>query len=103
MAKYLQDYMLVAAIDIGTTFSGYAFAWRQELEKGVLNPYGHQWHESGDCVSNKTSTCILFDKDEKLVDFGLDAENAYNELSKNGEEGDYFYFRRFTEIIYDQV
>lgn len=96
--------MLVAAIDIGTTFSGYAFATRQETEKGVLKTYVNQWINSdGMRLSNKTLNCVLLDKDEKLVDFGFDAENAYDELSENGEEEDYFYFRRFTTIIYDEV
>lgn len=104
MDKYLQDYMVVAAIDIGTTFSGYAFAMIDDIKKGVLKPYTPNWGGSGGMrVSNKTQTCVLLDKDEKLVYFGFDAENAYNELSENGEEEDYFYFRRFTTIIYDQV
>lgn len=104
MAKYLQDYMVVAAIDIGTTFSGYAFATRDEIKNGVLKACIPQWRPSkGMCVSNKTQTCVLLDKDEKFVDFGFDAENAYNELSENGEEEEYFYFRRFKTIIYDQV
>lgn len=96
--------MLVAAIDIGTTFSGYTFATRNKTEKGVLKTYAHHWRDSiGTRLSSKTPTCVLLDKDEKLVDFGFDAENAYNELSENGEEEDYFYFRQFTTIIYDQV
>ncbi|XP_065928739.1 uncharacterized protein MCAP_0864-like [Magallana gigas] len=100
----IQDYMLVAAIDIGTTCSGYAFARRYELEKDVLKAYTPHWCEPvGMRFSNKTSTCLLLDKEEKLVDFGFDAENAYNELSENGEEEDYFYFRQFTTIIYDQI
>nr|XP_034310091.1 heat shock 70 kDa protein 12A-like isoform X2 [Crassostrea gigas] len=100
----IQDYMVVAAIDIGTTFSGYAFAMIDEIKKGVLKPYTPNWGGSGEMrVSNKTQTCVLLDKDEKLVYFGFDAENAYNELSENGEEEDYFYFRRFTTIIYDQI
>lgn len=49
--------MVVAAIDIGTTFSGYAFATRDMIKKGDLEAFTPNWSEAGGRrVSNKTQT-----------------------------------------------
>ena len=36
------DYLLVAAIDLGTTYSGYAFSFRTDPEKVICN---NNWGE----------------------------------------------------------
>nr|XP_034311557.1 heat shock 70 kDa protein 12A [Crassostrea gigas] len=104
MAVSLPDKLFLAAIDFGTTFSGYAFAARGELQDDLSKIYVPHWRSSdGSLISYKTPTTVLLDKDEKLVDFGFDAETTYAELSENGEHEDYFYFRRFKMMLYDQV
>eukprot|EP00105_Crassostrea_gigas_P026536 XP_011447532.1 PREDICTED: heat shock 70 kDa protein 12A isoform X1 [Crassostrea gigas] len=104
MAVSLPDALMVAAIDFGTTFSGYAFAMRDELEKDSSKIFAPHWHASdGSLISHKTPTTVLLDNEEKLVDFGFDAETTYAELSENGEHEDHFYFRRFKMMLYDQV
>lgn len=104
MAVSLPDALMVAAIDFGTTFSGYAFAMRDELEKDSSKIFAPHWHASdGSLISHKTPTTVLLDKEEKLVDFGFDAETTYAELAENGEHEDHFYFRRFKMLLYDQV
>lgn len=95
---------MVAAIDIGTTFSGYAFAMRDELEKDSSKIFAPHWHASdGSFISHKTPTTVLFDKNKKLVDFGFDAKTTYAELSENWKHKDYFYFRRLKMMLYNHV
>ena len=104
MAVSSLDYLWVAAIDFGTTFSGYAFGWREELEENPTKTSAPVWQAAdGGLISSKTPTTVLLDKDEQLVDFGFDAETAYAELSENEEHEDYFYFRRFKMMLYDKV
>lgn len=104
MAVSLPDKLFLAAIDFGTTFSGYAFAARGELQDDLSKIYVPHWRSSdGSLISHKTPTTVLLDKDEKLVEFGFDAETTYAELSENEEHEDFFYFRRFKMMLYDQV
>lgn len=98
------NYIAVAAIDFGTTFSGYAFATINDLKKDPTKTFAPNWHAAdGGLVSSKTPTTVLLDKDEKLVDFGFGAETAYAELSENEEHEEYYYFQRFKMILYDKV
>lgn len=46
MAVSLPDALMFAAIDFGTTFSGYAFAMRDELEKDSSKIFAPHWHAS---------------------------------------------------------
>ena len=94
----------VAAIDFGTTFSGYAFGSREELENDPTKIFAPVWQAAdGGLISSKTPTTVLLDNDENLVEFGFDAETAYSELSENGEHEDHYYFRRFKMMLYDKV
>lgn len=98
------DKLLVAAIDFGTTFSGYAFALRSELEKDPSRINIPIWRDSnGGFVSYKTSSTVLLNKDKQLVDFGFDAESKYAELLEYGEHEEYFYFRHYKMMLYDHA
>lgn len=90
----------IAAIDFGTTFSGYAFGSREELENDPTKIFAPVWQAAdGRLISFKTPTTVLLNNDEKLVDFGFDAETAYSELSENDEHADYYYFCRFKMML----
>lgn len=68
MAGFLPDALMVAAINLGTTFCGYAFAIQDELEKDSSKIYFPYWHASdGSFISHKTPTTVLLDKEEKLI------------------------------------
>ena len=104
MAVSSLDYLWVAAIDFGTTFSGYAFGGREELEVNPTKTSAPVWQAAdGGLISSKTPTTVLLDKDENLVEFGFDAETAYAELSEDEEHEEYYYFRRFKMMLYDKV
>ena len=63
-----RHYLLVAAIDFGTTYSGYAFAFTSEPNNIRMNK---NWGE-GQFDSYKTPTAILFGPDG-FMHFGYDA------------------------------
>ncbi|KAJ8297823.1 hypothetical protein KUTeg_024354 [Tegillarca granosa] len=60
--------LIVAAIDFGTTYSGYAFSFRHEYEKDRMNIFANTaWTASGvGLMSWKTPTTLLLDKDQVI-------------------------------------
>ena len=54
-------------------------------------------------MSLKTSTCVLFDPDQKFAKFGYEAETQYGELAAEGTDThkDWYYFRRFKMQLFD--
>ncbi|KAL5012618.1 hypothetical protein ScPMuIL_011169 [Solemya velum] len=95
--------ILVAAIDFGTTFSGYAFSLRSDYEKDPTNISVNQNWVAGSMslVSLKAPTCLLLDKSEELVAFGFAAEDKYTNLALDGKHHDYYYFRRFKMLLHN--
>ena len=80
---------LVCAIDLGTTYSGYAYAEKRENQYDPLNITVPNWVDrSSFRISKKIPTTLLLDKDQSFVAFGYEAENTYNydELVKKGKK-----------------
>ena len=67
----LEDYVMVAAIDFGTTFSGYAFSFTNKKDDIMINK---SW---GGYQSYKTPTCVMVDSANRFHAFGYDAEQRY--------------------------
>lgn len=103
MASSKQDsYLLVAAIDFGTTYSGYAFSTRCDFKRDPTNTFLKQWVDpTSSMMYNKTSTCILFTKEKNFSKFGFDAEAKYLDLIFDKEQKDWYFFRRFKMSLYD--
>ncbi|KAK3602415.1 hypothetical protein CHS0354_027193 [Potamilus streckersoni] len=96
-----QSRMLVAAIDFGTTFSGYAFSFRSDFLQDPLKIHANHWTTgSGSNVSQKTSTCVLFKPNKAFHSFGFEAEDKYSELALEEQHSDWYYFRRFKMVLY---
>ncbi|XP_060065878.1 heat shock 70 kDa protein 12A-like [Ylistrum balloti] len=96
-------YILAAALDFGTTYSGYAFSTRLEYMKNPLNINTLVWKAgSGNLASLKTSSCVLFKPDGHFDTFGFEAEDKYAELIEEGKHHDWFFFRRFKMSLYEQ-
>jgi molecular chaperone DnaK (HSP70) len=95
--------LIVAAIDFGTTFSGYAFALRHDYKVDHMRVLGNPWQRgSQPGFSLKTPSCVLFDPTQKLHSFGSDAEDKYVDLAQEDEHIDWFYFKRFKMQLYDK-
>ena len=99
-----KNYLLVAAIDFGTTYSGYAFSTREDFQKEPIKVYLKQWVDpaGSSMVYNKTSTCILFDESVNFSKFGFEAEAKYQDLIMDNEHKTWYFFRRFKMTLYDK-
>lgn len=88
---------MVAAIDFGTTFSGYAYSFKTDYEKDPCNILMCQsWASgTGSLISLKAPTCVLLDKNDEFYKFGYDAEEVYMQLAQENNHDEYTLFRRF--------
>ncbi|XP_052819969.1 heat shock 70 kDa protein 12B-like [Mya arenaria] len=92
--------LMVAAFDFGTTYSGYAFSFRDDQTKIQTN---HNWYASGGSsllVSLKTSTSVLLNPKGEFHSFGFDAENKYASLAIDDEHKGWRLFRRFKMVLH---
>ncbi|XP_052276645.1 heat shock 70 kDa protein 12A-like isoform X2 [Dreissena polymorpha] len=102
MSTLNQNFLLVAAIDFGTAYSGYAFSSKEDFKTDPLKISANTWI-GGTLMSLKTSTCVLFDKEKKFYKFGYDAEDAYANLALDDKHNDYYYFRRFKMELFNKL
>ncbi|XP_021373556.1 heat shock 70 kDa protein 12B-like [Mizuhopecten yessoensis] len=98
----IDKHLLVAAIDFGTTYSGYAFSFLHDYQRDPLKISANNWTAgSGGLISLKTSTCVLFKPNGDVHSFGFEAEDKYSDLSLDGEQDGWHYFRRFKMKLYE--
>ncbi|XP_052075675.1 heat shock 70 kDa protein 12B-like isoform X3 [Mytilus californianus] len=81
------DYTVVAALDLGTTYSGFAFSTRQ-------NPLDIQHVEN-------IPTLLLINPEKKFVGFGNDAIRIYSELVKTGQHTGHYFLQKFKMDLYE--
>ena len=93
-ASKMSDFLMVAAIDFGATYSGYAFS----MISDPLQIHTKQaWNSGGRLVSSKTPTCLLLDGRQQFVSFGYAAENYYTNLVEDDKHHDHYFFHRFQK------
>ncbi|KAH3716326.1 heat shock 70 kDa protein 12A-like [Dreissena polymorpha] len=93
---------VVAAIDFGTTYSGYAYAYYSEFRSDPLKIYAYtRWSNEANLQTIKTPTTILFNKDRNFDSFGYEAEMKYEKLSAEDTHTGWRYFRRFKMKLYE--
>ncbi|KAL3878673.1 hypothetical protein ACJMK2_031004 [Sinanodonta woodiana] len=91
------DKLLVAAIDFGTTYSGYAFVFKHE-DFSKINA-NIVW-AGGSLMSLKCPTCVLFDEKKQFHSFGYEAEDKYSDLANDNEHQKWYYFHRFKMSLH---
>lgn len=102
VASAMQERLQVAAIDFGTTYSGYAISFRHDFLEDPLKVMTNQWRTgAGRPASLKTSSCILFDPSKKFASFGFEAEDRYAELAMDEKHFDWYFFKRFKMLLYE--
>ncbi|XP_076076072.1 heat shock 70 kDa protein 12A-like [Mytilus galloprovincialis] len=96
------NYILVAAIDFGTTYSGYAFSMRHSFKNQPMTIHTNQCWNAGSqqLISLKTPTCLLLDANKQFDSFGYEAENKYAEIVMEKEQHNYYYFHRFKMCLH---
>jgi hypothetical protein len=97
--------LVVAAIDFGTTYSGYAFSFKNDYNENPTKVFAQTTWIAGSAalISLKTPTVLLLNKDKTFNAFGYEAENEYCRLAQNGHHKDYYYFRRFKMMLYNSM
>lgn len=91
-----KKYMLVAAIDLGTSYSGFAFSFMTDFTDNPTKCYLHKW-ESSPTVNYQAPTNILIEKKGEITKakaFGYDAESTYAKASDESKNSLYL-FQRF--------
>ncbi|KAH3833638.1 hypothetical protein DPMN_106951 [Dreissena polymorpha] len=92
--------LVVAAIDYGTTYSGWAFSFKHEYEKDPTKVFAKTW-SGGQLTSLKGPTCVLIRPNGKTLEaFGYEAETRYSELSEDDQHEKWYYFRRFKMSLW---
>ncbi|KAK3611842.1 hypothetical protein CHS0354_040516 [Potamilus streckersoni] len=101
------DYAVVAAIDLGTTYSSWACSFRHDYNKDPKNLEKimcRNWNDSQN-VSYKAPTTILVREDGKTLDkFGYEAEDQFAQFAEDDadELNTWYYFRRFKMLLHDR-
>ncbi|XP_052218930.1 heat shock 70 kDa protein 12B-like isoform X2 [Dreissena polymorpha] len=92
--------LIVAAFDFGTTYSGYAFSFKDSPDNVITNK---SWTAgSGKLISHKTPTSVLLNEDGEFDSFGFDAEDKYSSLAEDGKHHGWRLFRRFKMVLQNQ-
>ncbi|XP_053388231.1 heat shock 70 kDa protein 12A-like [Mercenaria mercenaria] len=89
---------VVVAFDFGTTYSGYAFAFKHDPTKVVINP---TWASSSVRLY-KAPTCVLLTPDKNFHSFGFEAENKYAILVEEKASRGWLFFRNFKMLLHNK-
>ena len=97
------SYVVVVAIDFGTTYSGYAFSFLKE--KGKDSVYmNREWLNEQGTRTSKTPTCLLLKPDLSFDSFGYQAIEKYADLQDKSNEQRYYFFQHFKMALHsDEV
>ncbi|XP_056019635.1 heat shock 70 kDa protein 12B-like isoform X3 [Ostrea edulis] len=91
-----REKLLIAAIDFGSTYSGYAFSFKDDFQINPLKIYTNNWSaEQSGGISYKAPTTVLLKPDQTFHSFGYDAEDKYATLTEADEHEGWYYFSRF--------
>lgn len=93
----------VAAIDVGTTFCGYAFAMRNEFGNDQSKIHISKWKDKNGLMVYKTLSTVLLDQKGNLFKFGFEAEYKYMHMLCDGVHKYFLYFHILKMILYDQA
>ncbi|XP_052078814.1 heat shock 70 kDa protein 12A-like [Mytilus californianus] len=95
--------IIVAAIDFGTTYSGYAYCKHIDYRREPVNPpiICNPWI-GPQKMTSKAPTCVLFKPDQKLHSFGHEAIRNYYDNPEKLQLHKYFYFEYFKMMLYEQ-
>ena len=90
-------HFVVAAIDFGTTYSGYAFSFTRDPDSIHMM---RKWEGGDPGVSNqKTPTTLLLKPNGDFHSFGFGARDYYHDLEE-GEAKKWYYFEKFKMSLH---
>ena len=92
----------IAAIDFGTTCTGYAYHLRKDTGSHIHDINTDQaWVGSAE-LGLQTPTTVLMDPDKKFHSFGFEAETKYKSLTLKNEHEKWYYFRYFKMRLHHE-
>ncbi|XP_052077406.1 heat shock 70 kDa protein 12B-like [Mytilus californianus] len=88
---------IIASVDVGSTYSGYAFAITKDLDEDRHSIHVNKEWISGNAklITYKAPSCVLFTPEKRLHSFGYEAEYKYGQLALDKVHTSWYYFRRF--------
>lgn len=91
-ASSLDGKLLVAAIDFGTAYSGYAYSFRNDYKLDPLKITTNHWTgEGSQTMSPKAPSSVL-----------LNPEEEYSNLVENGQHKDWYFFKEIKmRLLYN--
>lgn len=90
-------HFVVAAIDFGTTYSGYAFSFTRDPDSIHMM---RKWEGGDPGVSNqKTPTTLLLKSNGDFHSFGFGARDFYHDLEE-AEAKKWYYFEKFKMSLH---
>lgn len=92
----------MVAIDFGTSFSGFAFAFNNE--DGVKDIHlNKEWRTDQGDATMKAPSCLLLNPDKSFNSFGYEARDRFAELEEE-EARAYYFFEKFKMLLHkDEV
>ncbi|CAG2244433.1 unnamed protein product [Mytilus edulis] len=99
-------YLMVAALDLGTTYSGFAFAFNCAFEEHPIEIHCYQaWYTGrGQLRSHKIPTCVLLYENKELKAVGYEAEQEFAYICEEaGIPSDQVLFVTNTEAAFIYV
>lgn len=91
------SHFVVAAIDFGTTYSGYAFSFIRDPDSIHMM---HKWEGGDPGVTNqKTPTTLLLKPNGEFHSFGFTARDFYHDLEES-EARKWYYFEKFKMTLH---
>ncbi|XP_023224233.1 heat shock 70 kDa protein 12A-like [Centruroides sculpturatus] len=93
-----QSYLVVVAIDFGTTYSGYAFSFTHDPDNIHMM---RKW-EGGDpgIITQKTPTILLMTSEGDFHSFGYTARDFYHDMDPQ-EARKWLYFEKFKMTLHN--
>ena len=99
-----KSFLATVAIDLGTTYSGFAFSLNKEQDENSMIFMNKDWVNEQGHRTSKTPTCLLLKPDQLFDSFGYKAVERYAYLRSVNKAQDELYFDLFKMAVYnDQV
>lgn len=92
----------VAAIDFGTTCTGYAYHLRKGRSYHITDIHIDQAWTGSSEVGLQAPTTVLMKPDQTFHSFGFEAETKYKSLSIQNQHRDWYYFQFFKMKLHHE-
>ena len=95
------DHSVIAAIDFGTSSSGYAFGFPDKGSGDIkLSDIQLNKWQLGSSSTDKAPTTALLKPDKTFDSFGYKAEDKYAKLCDTRKQKGWWYFQKFKMMLY---